>query len=257
MTSKQFYSTFRSRFVTFYKHLIDFFVHLLFLRNLINRTVIKTLLKSYKIKDILRDELQSDFKLPIKKPFDAHFFVTHAAASIEQFPETFGEGVDLWVFSVNIEIIVKLFLILQDRSWRITMGNDTPIHHVIGKVSVAVTALTAAQKVQIFIIRSWDSAVIAIIGWFIKAFWHFYYRCALVKLFFRSARKTDEMIYDEFIKTISPRTKRQVSPNREELCEIRTNFINPQAALNARGNWMYIVNGVDTATQLVKTETCV
>jgi hypothetical protein len=64
------------------------------------------------------------------------------------------------------------------------------------------------------------------------------------------------MYRDEFLRSISPRSKRQVSADREELCEIKTNYINPQAALNSRGNWMFIVNGVETATQLVRTETC-
>lgn len=64
------------------------------------------------------------------------------------------------------------------------------------------------------------------------------------------------MIRDEFLRNISPRDKRQISPDREQLCEVRMNYINPQAALNSRGNWMYIVNGVETATQLVRTETC-
>lgn len=62
---------------------------------------------------------------------------------------------------------------------------------------------------------------------------------------------------EEFLKNISPRTKRQENANeRDQLCEIRSRFINPQAALNTRGNWMYIVNS-ESATQLVKTETCV
>lgn len=65
-----------------------------------------------------------------------------------------------------------------------------------------------------------------------------------------------QILQQQFIKSIAPnRTKRQ-SPMREQLCETKSNYINPQAALNARGNWMYIVNGVDSATQLVKTETC-
>jgi hypothetical protein len=66
--------------------------------------------------------------------------------------------------------------------------------------------------------------------------------------------------YDRFLNVVSTtsRSKRQISANREQLCEVRSNYINPQAALNARtGNWMYIVNGVETATQLVRTETCV
>lgn len=77
------------------------------------------------------------------------------------------------------------------------------------------------------------------------------------KRFYNPANKTNlQILQQQFIKSIAPnRTKRQ-SPTREQLCETKSNYINPQAALNARGNWMYIVNGVDSATQLVKTETC-
>lgn len=65
-----------------------------------------------------------------------------------------------------------------------------------------------------------------------------------------------------FLNAIAPlnRTRRQtISADREQLCQVRSNYINPQAALNVRGNWMYIVNGGgdDMATQLVRTETCV
>jgi Spaetzle len=61
------------------------------------------------------------------------------------------------------------------------------------------------------------------------------------------------------IATPSNRTRRQtdVDPVREQLCAVRTNYINPKAALNVRtGNWMYIVNGGEMATQLVRTEIC-
>ncbi|GAB0095036.1 Protein spaetzle 5 [Sergentomyia squamirostris] len=51
------------------------------------------------------------------------------------------------------------------------------------------------------------------------------------------------------------RSKRQAF-DQESLCQVRTQFIQPQAALNSKGNWMFVVNQVQTATQLVKTETC-
>lgn len=63
---------------------------------------------------------------------------------------------------------------------------------------------------------------------------------------------------NRFLNAIVPplnRTKRQMSPDREQLCQVRSSFINPQAALNVKGNWMYIVNG-EAATQLVRTEIC-
>lgn len=56
------------------------------------------------------------------------------------------------------------------------------------------------------------------------------------------------------------RTKRQNPLTSLELCEIRSQYIMPRAALNNKGNWMYVVNmpNVDTKyTQLVKSETCV
>ncbi|KAF5269191.1 hypothetical protein FQR65_LT02492 [Abscondita terminalis] len=54
------------------------------------------------------------------------------------------------------------------------------------------------------------------------------------------------------------RSKRQTQSG-EQLCQIRTQYIMPRAALNNKGNWMYIVNmpEVDNKyTQLVKSETC-
>lgn len=81
----------------------------------------------------------------------------------------------------------------------------------------------------------------------------------------------------------SQRTKRQ-SSGREELCQTNYQYITPQAALNSQGaliillkfrsdvilnkfsfhiifatvlgNWMFIVNQVDSTRQLVRTETC-
>ncbi|XP_034109374.1 protein spaetzle 5 [Drosophila albomicans] len=51
------------------------------------------------------------------------------------------------------------------------------------------------------------------------------------------------------------RTKRQ-SPTRSTLCETTSQFITPQAALNSRGNWMFVVNEENTARQMVKAELC-
>lgn len=53
------------------------------------------------------------------------------------------------------------------------------------------------------------------------------------------------------------RTRRQIAAGREQLCQVRTQFVQPQAALNRQGNWMYVVNdGSNQVTQLVKTEVC-
>jgi hypothetical protein len=82
---------------------------------------------------------------------------------------------------------------------------------------------------------------------------------------FMNINGTDETdpisIADRFVNNISPesnRTRRQIDDlTREELCQTRVSYINPQAALNVRtGNWMYIVNGGEMATQLVRTEIC-
>nr|XP_032290775.1 protein spaetzle 5 isoform X2 [Drosophila virilis] len=51
------------------------------------------------------------------------------------------------------------------------------------------------------------------------------------------------------------RTKRQ-NPSRSTLCETTSQFITPQAALNSRGNWMFVVNEENTARQMVKAELC-
>ncbi|KAJ8921038.1 hypothetical protein NQ315_015834 [Exocentrus adspersus] len=56
------------------------------------------------------------------------------------------------------------------------------------------------------------------------------------------------------------RRKRQSTITGETLCQARSQFIVPKAALNNKGNWMYVVNmpEVDSRyTQLVKTESCV
>ncbi|XP_055609832.1 protein spaetzle 5 [Uranotaenia lowii] len=53
------------------------------------------------------------------------------------------------------------------------------------------------------------------------------------------------------------REKRQaISPaDRIDLCEYREMYVTPQAALNTKGNWMYVVNHEDSR-QLVKSEIC-
>ncbi|XP_053686987.1 protein spaetzle 5 [Sabethes cyaneus] len=51
------------------------------------------------------------------------------------------------------------------------------------------------------------------------------------------------------------RQKRQASAGRTQLCQTEEQFVMPQAALNTKGNWMYVVNHNDSR-QLVKTETC-
>ncbi|CAG9560720.1 unnamed protein product [Danaus chrysippus] len=51
------------------------------------------------------------------------------------------------------------------------------------------------------------------------------------------------------------RPRRQASSG-EELCRVRTQFINPRAALNNKGSWRYVVNMPDNMTQLVRAEIC-
>ncbi|XP_011303304.1 uncharacterized protein spz5 [Fopius arisanus] len=55
------------------------------------------------------------------------------------------------------------------------------------------------------------------------------------------------------------RATRQVSSEPISLCETNSQYIMPRAALNNRGNWMYVVNLPETRekySQLVKSETC-
>lgn len=52
------------------------------------------------------------------------------------------------------------------------------------------------------------------------------------------------------------RAKRQ-SEGRSTLCQTSSRFVMPQAALNSKGNWMFVVNEQNTARQLVKAELCV
>ncbi|XP_063918037.1 protein spaetzle 5 [Zophobas morio] len=59
--------------------------------------------------------------------------------------------------------------------------------------------------------------------------------------------------------TVHERTKRQSALTGQTLCETRSQFIMPRAALNNKGNWMYVVNMPELDnrfTQLVKSETC-
>ncbi|KAM7358896.1 spatzle 5 Toll-1 receptor [Cochliomyia hominivorax] len=56
-------------------------------------------------------------------------------------------------------------------------------------------------------------------------------------------------------KDTNSRIKRQ-SPGRTSLCQTTTQFITPQAALNSKGNWMFVVNEPSTARQMVKAELC-
>ncbi|XP_059216789.1 protein spaetzle 5 isoform X2 [Stomoxys calcitrans] len=51
------------------------------------------------------------------------------------------------------------------------------------------------------------------------------------------------------------RVRRQ-SPGRTSLCPTTSQFITPQAALNSKGNWMFVVNEASTARQMVKAELC-
>lgn len=54
-------------------------------------------------------------------------------------------------------------------------------------------------------------------------------------------------------------TKRQNSLSGQTLCESTSSYIMPRAALNNKGNWMYVVNMPELDnryTQLVKSETC-
>lgn len=55
------------------------------------------------------------------------------------------------------------------------------------------------------------------------------------------------------------RHKRQTDITGQTLCQTRANYIMPRAAVNVKGNWMYVVNMPqmsDMYTQLVKSETC-
>ncbi|CAG9800337.1 unnamed protein product [Chironomus riparius] len=74
-----------------------------------------------------------------------------------------------------------------------------------------------------------------------------------------TASEVKQLSFNRFLNVVQSgrRSKRQTSSNREQLCEVKLNYINPQAAVNVRtGNWMYIVNNVEAGTQLVRTETC-
>ncbi|XP_063698104.1 protein spaetzle 5-like [Culicoides brevitarsis] len=63
----------------------------------------------------------------------------------------------------------------------------------------------------------------------------------------------DDFYHSNFTKS---RSKRQLAFGREQLCQVRTQFVNPQAALSTQGDWKYVINQGQQATQLVKTEVC-
>ncbi|XP_055536366.1 protein spaetzle 5 [Wyeomyia smithii] len=62
----------------------------------------------------------------------------------------------------------------------------------------------------------------------------------------------DTAYHDSLVRS---RQKRQISDGRTQLCQTREMFVTPQAALNTKGNWMYVVNHEDSR-QLVKAEIC-
>lgn len=60
--------------------------------------------------------------------------------------------------------------------------------------------------------------------------------------------------------TDGKRKRRQIPPAGIELCPTRSQFVMPRAAVNARGEWKYVVNvdqGPEKYTQLVRSEICV
>ncbi|KAL1491075.1 hypothetical protein ABEB36_011728 [Hypothenemus hampei] len=76
----------------------------------------------------------------------------------------------------------------------------------------------------------------------------------------RSLRKSlDGWHHQKTNATMLVRNKRQSTITGQTLCRSRSNFIMPKAALNSKGNWMYVVNMPETNqqyTQLVKSEMC-
>ncbi|XP_070497697.1 protein spaetzle 5 isoform X4 [Chironomus tepperi] len=73
-----------------------------------------------------------------------------------------------------------------------------------------------------------------------------------------TASEAKQLSFNRFLNVVQSvkRSKRQTSPNREDLCQVKSKYVTPQAAVNVRTNsWMYIVNLADD-TQLVRTETC-
>lgn len=55
-----------------------------------------------------------------------------------------------------------------------------------------------------------------------------------------------------------PRTRRQAADGpAEQLCQTRSQYVTPKAALNKQGNWRYVVNMGEQMSQLVKSELCV
>lgn len=55
-----------------------------------------------------------------------------------------------------------------------------------------------------------------------------------------------------------PRARRQAADGpAEQLCQTRSQYVTPKAALNKQGNWRYVVNMGEQMSQLVKSELCV
>lgn len=74
--------------------------------------------------------------------------------------------------------------------------------------------------------------------------------------YLRSSESDRHDTFQDYFSAFHSRVKRQQPPGNENLCTARTSYINPQAAMNSRGNWMFLVNGVDSVTQQIRTETC-
>ncbi|XP_047359055.1 protein spaetzle 5 isoform X1 [Vespa velutina] len=63
----------------------------------------------------------------------------------------------------------------------------------------------------------------------------------------------------QYVNLKTERTKRQMNTDTVALCPTEAQYITPKAALNNRGNWMYVVNLAeqdDKYSQLVKSEKC-
>lgn len=63
----------------------------------------------------------------------------------------------------------------------------------------------------------------------------------------------------QYVNLKTERNKRQVNTDTVALCPTKEQYITPQAALNDRGNWRYVVNLAEQDnkySQLVKIELC-
>lgn len=75
--------------------------------------------------------------------------------------------------------------------------------------------------------------------------------------YLRSSSDPHHDTFHDYFSAFHSRVKRQqLAANDENLCTARASYISPQAAMNSRGNWMYLVNDVDSVTQQIRTETC-